>query len=82
MDRCRSHRHCLRELPYLVPTCADIPKLDVLFVGDFDEEASPIGVKGLGELTSVSVAPAITNAVYHATGRRIRHLPIAVEDLL
>ena len=67
---------------YLVPTCADIPKLDVLFVGHFDEEASPIGVKGLGELTSVSVAPAITNAVYHATGRRIRHLPIAVEDLL
>ena len=67
---------------YLVPTCADIPQLDVLFVGDFDEEASPIGVKGLGELTSVSVAPAITNAVYHATGRRIRHLPIAVEDLL
>ena len=67
---------------YLVPTCADIPKLDVLFVGDFDDEASPIGVKGLGELTSVSVAPAITNAVYHATGRRIRHLPIAVEDLL
>ncbi len=67
---------------YLVPTCADIPQLDVLFVGDFDDEASPIGVKGLGELTSVSVAPAITNAVYHATGRRIRHLPIAVEDLL
>ena len=67
---------------YLVPTCADIPKLDILFVGDFDGEASPIGVKGLGELTSVSVAPAITNAVYHATGRRIRHLPIAVEDLL
>ncbi len=49
---------------------------------DFDGEASPIGVKGLGELTSVSVAPAIANAVYHATGRRIRHLPITVEDLL
>ncbi len=67
---------------YLVPTCADIPELNVLFVGDFDGEASPIGVKGLGELTSVSVAPAIANAVYHATGRRIRHLPITVEDLL
>jgi hypothetical protein len=66
---------------YLVPTSADIPKLDVLFVGEFDAEASPIGA-GLGELTSVSVAPAIANAVYHATGRRIRHLPIAVEDLL
>jgi xanthine dehydrogenase YagR molybdenum-binding subunit len=67
---------------YLVPTSADIPKLDVLFVGEFDNEASPIGVKGLGELTSVSVAPAIANAVYHATGRRIRHLPITIEDIL
>jgi xanthine dehydrogenase YagR molybdenum-binding subunit len=67
---------------YLVPTCADIPELDVLFVGDFDEEASPIGGKGLGELTSVSVAPAIANAVYHATGRRIRDLPITIEKLL
>jgi xanthine dehydrogenase YagR molybdenum-binding subunit len=67
---------------YLVPTSADIPKLDILFVGEFDNEASPIGVKGLGELTAVSVAPAIANAVYHATGRRIRHLPIKVEDLL
>jgi len=67
---------------YLVPTAADIPELDMLFVGDFDSEASPIGVKGLGELTSVAVAPAIANAVYHATGRRIRHLPITVEDLL
>lgn len=67
---------------YLVPTSADIPDLDVLFVGDFDEDASPIGVKGLGELTSVAVAPAIANAVYHATGKRIRHLPIVLEDLL
>src|SRR4051812_40551410 len=54
---------------YLVPTAADIPKLDVLFVGQFDGEASLIGAKGLGELTAVSVAPAITNAVYHATGK-------------
>ena len=67
---------------YLVPTNADIPKLDVLFVGEFDEEASPFGAKGLGELTGVSVAPAIANAVYHATGKRIRDLPITVEKLL
>jgi xanthine dehydrogenase YagR molybdenum-binding subunit len=67
---------------YLVPTNADIPNLDVLFVGGFDEEASPLGVKGLGELTAVSVAPAITNAVYHATGKRVRDLPITVEKLL
>ena len=66
---------------YLVPTCADIPALDVLFVGEFDEEASPIGGKGLGELTSVSVAPAIANAVYHATSKRIRDLPITLDKL-
>jgi xanthine dehydrogenase YagR molybdenum-binding subunit len=67
---------------YLVPTNADIPELDVLFVGGFDEEASPLGAKGLGELTAVSVAPAIANAVYHATGKRIRDLPITIEKLL
>ncbi len=67
---------------YLVPTNADIPELDILFVGEFDEEASPLGAKGLGELTAVSVAPAIANAVYHATGKRIRDLPITVEKLL
>jgi xanthine dehydrogenase YagR molybdenum-binding subunit len=67
---------------YLVPTNADIPELDVLFVGDFDEDASPLGAKGLGELTAVSVAPAIANAVYHATGKRVRDLPITVETLL
>jgi xanthine dehydrogenase YagR molybdenum-binding subunit len=67
---------------YLVPTNADIPKLDVLFAGGFDEEASPLGAKGLGELTAVSVAPAIANAVYHATGKRVRDLPITIEKLL
>ena len=67
---------------YLVPTNADIPELDVIFAGGFDEEASPLGAKGLGELTAVSVAPAIANAVYHATGRRVRHLPITVERIL
>jgi xanthine dehydrogenase YagR molybdenum-binding subunit len=67
---------------YLVPTNADIPDLDVLFVGGFDEEASPLGAKGLGELTAVSVAPAIANAVFHATGTRVRDLPITIEKVL
>jgi len=67
---------------YLVPTNADIPELDALFVDGFDEEASPLGAKGLGELSAVSVAPAITNAVYHATGARVRDLPITIEKLL
>ena len=67
---------------YLVPTNADIPELDVVFVGEFDPEASLLSAKGLGELTAVSVAPAIVNAVYHATGKRIRDLPVTVEKLL
>jgi xanthine dehydrogenase YagR molybdenum-binding subunit len=77
-------RLCLRPnySGYRAAINADIPELDVLFVGGFDEEASPLGAKGLGELTAVSVAPAIANAVYHATGKRIRDLPITVEKLL
>jgi xanthine dehydrogenase YagR molybdenum-binding subunit len=67
---------------YLVPTNADIPHLDVIFTGEFDAEASPLGAKGLGELTAVSVAPAIANAVFHATGKRVRDLPITIEKLL
>jgi xanthine dehydrogenase YagR molybdenum-binding subunit len=66
---------------YLVPTNTDIPKLDVSFVGGFDEETSPLSAKGLGELTAASVAPAIANAVYHSTGKRIRDLPITMEKL-
>jgi len=67
---------------YLVPSNADIPDLDIGFVGEFDSEASPTGAKGLGEVTGAGVAPAIANAVFHATGRRIRDLPITIEKLL
>src|SRR5260370_195237 len=67
---------------YFGPTSADIQEPEFVFVGDFDDEASPIGAKGLGELTSVSVAPAIANAVYHATGKGVGDLPITIEKLL
>ena len=67
---------------YVVPSNADIPPLDVVFVGDFDEDAGLLGAKGLGELTATSVAPAIANAVYHATGTRVVDLPITLEKLL
>jgi CO/xanthine dehydrogenase Mo-binding subunit len=66
---------------YLIPVNADVPDLDVVFV-DRPDAFSPIGIKGVGEIGIVGVAAAITNAVYHATGRRIRSLPIAIDQLL
>jgi xanthine dehydrogenase YagR molybdenum-binding subunit len=66
---------------YLIPVNADVPDLDVVFVGEPDR-FSPIGIKGLGEIGILGVAAAIANAVYHATGRRIRSLPITIDQLL
>jgi CO/xanthine dehydrogenase Mo-binding subunit len=66
---------------YLIPVNADVPDIDVVFVGDPDP-LNPVGAKGLGEIGAVGVPAAIANAVYHATGRRIRSLPITVEQLL
>jgi xanthine dehydrogenase YagR molybdenum-binding subunit len=67
---------------YLVPTNADIPEIQVISVGIPDLQASVLGGKGVGELGIVGVAPAIANAVYHATGTRVRDLPITMEKLL
>ena len=66
---------------YLVAVNADVPDVDVIFTGDPDP-MNPVGVKGIGEVAIVGVAPAIANAVFHATGRRIRSLPISPEQLL
>ncbi len=67
---------------YLVPVNADVPALDAMFLPGEDTVADPIGVKGLGELVIVAVPPAIANAVFNATGRRVTDLPITVEKLL
>jgi xanthine dehydrogenase YagR molybdenum-binding subunit len=67
---------------YLVPTHADVPPIDVAFIEERDENINVLGVKGIGELPVSGVAPAIANAVHHATGRRIRDLPIRPEMLL
>ena len=66
---------------YLVPVNADIPDLDVVFVGEPDR-FNALGVKGVGEIGIIGVAAAIANAVYHATGRRFRLLPITIDQLL
>jgi CO/xanthine dehydrogenase Mo-binding subunit len=67
---------------YLVPVHADIAELDAIFVEEHDPYVNPLGVKGVGELALVGVAPAIANAVFHATGKRVRDLPITPEKLL
>lgn len=67
---------------YLVPVHADIPDIDVYFVDEEDPHVNPLGVKGIGELCIVGVASAIANAIYHATGKRIRDLPITPDKLL
>jgi xanthine dehydrogenase YagR molybdenum-binding subunit len=67
---------------YHVPVNADIEDIEVIFVEEHDDIVNPIGVKGLGEIGIVGTAAAIANAVYHATGKRIRELPITLDKLL
>ncbi|WP_138501207.1 xanthine dehydrogenase family protein molybdopterin-binding subunit [Nostoc sp. PA-18-2419] len=67
---------------YLIPVHADIPNMEVQFVEEQDSYVNALGTKSLGELPIVGVAAAISNAVYHATGKRIRDLPITPDKLL
>ena len=67
---------------YHVPVNADITTLDAFFLDEHDTHVNPLGAKGIAELALVGVAPAVANAVYHATGKRIRDLPITPDKLL
>ena len=67
---------------YLVPVNADAPDVEVELIEVRDEVVNPLGVKGVGEIGIVGTAAAIANAVFHATGRRVRELPIRIEHLL
>jgi xanthine dehydrogenase YagR molybdenum-binding subunit len=67
---------------YHVPVHADVHDVEVIFVEEHDEIVNPLGAKGLGEIGVVGVAAAIANAVFHATGQRVRELPITPDKLL
>jgi len=67
---------------YHVPVSADVPVIDVSWVDERDDHVNPIGVKGIGEIGITGATAAIANAVHHATGRRIRALPITLDKLL
>jgi xanthine dehydrogenase YagR molybdenum-binding subunit len=66
---------------YHVPVNADIHDIEVIFVDEPDELINPLGIKGVGEIGVVGTAAAIANAIYHATGKRVRDLPITVDKL-
>jgi len=67
---------------YLVPVNADVGHIDVSFVEEVDPEVNPVGARGIGELGAIGIGAAIANAVFHATGVRVRELPIRPEMLM
>jgi xanthine dehydrogenase YagR molybdenum-binding subunit len=67
---------------YHVPVNADIGSIDVIFVDEKDNEINALGVKGVGEIGIVGTAAAVANAIYHATGKRVRDLPITIDKLM
>ena len=76
----RLMNHSLAE--YHVPANADIHDIDVIFVEEKDDIINPLGVKGVGEIGIVGTAAAIANAIFPATGKRVRDLPIAIDKLM
>jgi len=67
---------------YLVPVHADMPEIDVQFIEKPDLLISPIGARGMGEIGVTGMAAAIVNAIYNATGKRIRDLPVTPDKLI
>jgi len=67
---------------YHVPVNADIPQIDALFVNKPDYNINPLGAKGMGEIALIGMAAAVANAVYNATGKRVRELPITPDKLV
>jgi xanthine dehydrogenase YagR molybdenum-binding subunit len=67
---------------YHIPSHADIEDIEVIFVDEHDDKVSPLGVKGLGEIGIVGTAAAVANAIFHATGKRVRDFPITIDKVL
>ncbi|MFG1696096.1 xanthine dehydrogenase family protein molybdopterin-binding subunit [Nonomuraea sp. NPDC049309] len=82
VSRMVSVADCGRVADYAIPVNADVGAIEVDVIGEPGYTLTPMGVKNLGEVAPVGVAPAIANAVFHATGRRVRRLPILIEDVL
>jgi xanthine dehydrogenase YagR molybdenum-binding subunit len=82
IDR-RTARYVNKNLAdYLIPVNADIGDIDVIMVPEEDSLVNPLGIKGIGELGNVGMSAAVANAVFHATGIRVREIPIRLEQIL
>ena len=68
-------------MEFLMPYATEIPTIDIEHI-ETPSPLNPLGVKGIGEIAMVGIAPAITNAIFHATGKRIRELPVTPDKLL
>jgi xanthine dehydrogenase YagR molybdenum-binding subunit len=82
MDRGRARYVNTDLAEYLIPVNADIELAEVILIPEEDRLVNDLGIKGLGELGNVGTNAAVANAVYHATGVRVRELPIRLEKLL
>ena len=79
----RAARYTNKDLAeYMIPVNADIGDIDVILVPEDDTLVNPLGIKGIGELGNVGMNAAVANAVFHATGVRVREIPIRLEHLL
>jgi xanthine dehydrogenase YagR molybdenum-binding subunit len=67
---------------YHMPVHADVHDIKVIFVEEPDGTVNPLGIKGVGEIGIVGVAAAVANAIYHATGKRVRDLPITLNKII
>jgi xanthine dehydrogenase YagR molybdenum-binding subunit len=79
----RFGRYVTKDLAdYHVPVHADAPAIEVAFVNQPDLLVNALGTKGIGEISTIGVAPAIANAIFNATGKRVRELPITPDKLV
>jgi xanthine dehydrogenase YagR molybdenum-binding subunit len=67
---------------YHIPVNGDVPEIDVTFIDKPDQNFNPVGARGVGEIGITGVAAAIANAIYHATGKRVREVPITMDKLI
>jgi xanthine dehydrogenase YagR molybdenum-binding subunit len=82
IDRRRARYANNNYADYLIAVSGDVPPVEVILVPEVDRQVNPLGTKGIGELANVGMPAAVANAVYHATGKRVRDLPITLDKII